>query len=322
MINHLVAGSINWDVLIFIKKFPNIGEEIAANFIFESPGGKGGNISVSSCKILGKNKVGLLSIIGNDYTGIKQIRMLKNKGILTDFIIKNNKIESGRAFVIIDDKGKNSIITRKNKDKVIYNLFAQNINNKLRKTIIGLDAITITDLPVDFIETLLSFKCTKKRIVTWIPGLKSNLKLVKIKKVIKKINYLIINESESYQLTDSSDPVNACKKIMNIGKDLGVIVTLGENGCLFSKNSQIIKIPTINIEDMGLNTVNTAGSGDVFAGTFSSLKILNYSDKEAIQMALLAGSIKVTKKEIQDGPNLHQIFRFIKRYNIDIKRDA
>jgi len=109
---------------------------------------------------------------------------------------------------------------------------------------------------------------------------------------------------------------------MNIGKDLGVIITLGENGCLFSKNSQIIKIPTINIEDMGLNTVNTAGSGDVFAGTFSSLKILNYSDKEAIQMALLAGSIKVTKKEIQDGPNLHQIFRFIKRYNIDIKRDA
>lgn len=319
MISHLVVGSINWDVLIFLKKFPGIGEEIAANYIFESPGGKGGNISICSGKILGREKVGLFSIVGNDSTGQKQIGMLKKKGIATDYIIKSNATESGKAYVIIDDYGRNLIITKKNTDNTIYNILNKTLDDKLIKTITNLNAMTITDLPIESIEKLLSFKCTRKRIVTWIPGIKSNIKLIKVEKILKKISYLIINESESFQLTGSPYPSDACNKISNLSKEVGVIITLGENGCMYSKNGQINKIPTVNLAEIGLNIVNTAGSGDVFAGTFSSLKVLDYDDMDAIKMALVAGSIKATKKEIQAGPSLNQILQFVKKYKVEIK---
>lgn len=321
MISHLVVGSINWDVLLFLKKFPSSGEEVSADFIFESPGGKGGNISVASSKILGNNEVGLLSIMGNDLIGRKHIKMLRNKGVITDFIIRHDKIESGKAFVIIDSKGRNLIITKKNNDAVIDEILNEKNSCKLMETIAELKAITITDLPINFIEKLLSYKHNKKRLIIWIPGLRSNLKLIKLAKLFNQINYLVLNESESFQLTNCHESVNACKKIMGTNKDLGVIITLGENGCLYAKNDQITKIPTINLSEMGLLPVNTAGSGDVFAGTFSSLKILNYEDKDAIQLALLAGSIKVTKKEIQACPNLNQILQFIKKYKINFKYD-
>src|SRR5215831_8494396 len=107
----IVVGSLNWDVSLFVRRIPATGEEVVANRIQASPGGKGGNIAVAAARILGPSKVGIVGCIGRDEVGKKQLMMLKEEGVETEGVQASSKAESGQAYVTIDEQGDNTILT-------------------------------------------------------------------------------------------------------------------------------------------------------------------------------------------------------------------
>jgi len=75
------------------------------------PGGKGGNVSVAASRILGPGRVALLACVGSDEVGKKQIAILKLEGVDTTAVQSLDRLESGQAYITVDEKGSNVIET-------------------------------------------------------------------------------------------------------------------------------------------------------------------------------------------------------------------
>ncbi len=81
--------------------------------------------------------------------------------------------------------------------------------------------------------------------------------------VLKKINVLIINDSEARLLSKEPNLIRAAKKIMEIGPEY-LIIKKGEHGALLFGENSIFSAPAYPLE----NIFDPTGAGDVFAGGF------------------------------------------------------
>ena len=107
----VVTGALNWDINLFVKRLPRPGEEVVVEKVDRVPGGKGGNVSVAASRILGQRKVALLACVGKDEIGKKQLSILKQDGVDTSAVQTLIKLESGQAYITVDEKGRNNIET-------------------------------------------------------------------------------------------------------------------------------------------------------------------------------------------------------------------
>jgi sugar/nucleoside kinase (ribokinase family) len=81
--------------------------------------------------------------------------------------------------------------------------------------------------------------------------------------VLKKINVLIINDSEARLLSKEPNLIRAAKKIMEMGPEY-LIIKKGEHGALLFGENSIFSAPAYPLE----NIFDPTGAGDVFAGGF------------------------------------------------------
>lgn len=91
----------------------------------------------------------------------------------------------------------------------------------------------------------------------WIQSKKSELK-----KVVEKVNVVLINETEAKMLTDERSGVLAAKKLVEMGPEF-VILKRGEYGfMMYSKSNGFFMLPAFPVT----NVVDPTGAGDSFAG--------------------------------------------------------
>ena len=107
----LVSGAINWDTMLFVDRFPSPGEEVRVTKVISVPGGKAANTAVAAVKILGTNSVGVIGMLGVDSIAENQVKILQNEGVDTSLISRHEGMLSGQAYVIVDRKGENMILT-------------------------------------------------------------------------------------------------------------------------------------------------------------------------------------------------------------------
>ncbi len=80
--------------------------------------------------------------------------------------------------------------------------------------------------------------------------------------VIKKIDIMLLNDSEARELMRTPNLVKAAKKIMSLGPKT-VIIKKGEHGAImFNSNNSIFIAPAFPLEDL----IDPTGAGDSFAG--------------------------------------------------------
>lgn len=80
-------------------------------------------------------------------------------------------------------------------------------------------------------------------------------------------------------------------------------------------SNKIMRINGINLRQLKLKVVNTAGCGDAFTGVFVASKVENFSDKEALKRANLAGALKATKWETRGSPVRSELEHFLNLLN-------
>lgn len=88
-------------------------------------------------------------------------------------------------------------------------------------------------------------------------------KLADLKKLLTKIDILLINEGEAKMLSGASNAVAAAKKIMGMGPK-SVVIKRGEYGFLLFMENQYFILPAFPISEV----VDPTGAGDTFAGGF------------------------------------------------------
>jgi len=52
LVNLVVTGAINWDINLFIKRFPEAGEEVPVQRITRVPSRIGTNVSIAAARLL------------------------------------------------------------------------------------------------------------------------------------------------------------------------------------------------------------------------------------------------------------------------------
>jgi len=93
----------------------------------------------------------------------------------------------------------------------------------------------------------------------WIEGKKKELL-----ELIKKVNVLIINDSEARLLAQEPNLIKSAKMIRELGPEI-LIIKKGEHGALLFVEDQIFSAPAYPLEMI----FDPTGAGDSFAGGFT-----------------------------------------------------
>ncbi len=105
--------------------------------------------------------------------------------------------------------------------------------------------------------------------------------------LLKKIDGLVLNDSEAKMLTGELNVVTAGRKILNLGPKF-VVIKKGEHGAMFLSEYETYVIPAFPTE----NVVDPTGAGDSFAGGMMGyIAAQGKLDSDTIKRALAYGTL-------------------------------
>jgi sugar/nucleoside kinase (ribokinase family) len=108
-----------------------------------------------------------------------------------------------------------------------------------------------------------------------------------LKKVLRKVDIVVINEGEARQFTNQSNLVKAARDIIALGCKR-LVVKRGEYGVLMFTADSVFAAPAYPLEEV----FDPTGAGDTFAGGFMGY-LANTGDlsEEGIRQAIIFGSV-------------------------------
>ena len=145
----------------------------------------------------------------------------------------------------------------------------------------------------------------------WINTTRSDLDAL-----LKRIDGLVINDSEAKMLTGEINLITAARRILTMGPKF-VVVKKGEHGAMFISEYEIYVVPAFPVS----NVVDPTGAGDSFAGGMMGYIASRQGnlDGETIKNALVYGTI-VASFGIEDFS--FDRYKQIDRSNIEERRNA
>lgn len=303
----LVCGAINWDTTLFVERFPNPGEEVRATKVISVPGGKAANTAVAGAKILGTNNVGVIGMLGADSIAENQIKILENEGIDTSLIFRHEGMLSGQAYVIVDRKGENVILTYQAANLAI--MPEEVAQPKVLSAIDNSSTVIVIDPPLDTAGSLITYASKAGKRIIWSPALLTSYGISALQKYLSHVDYLILNQQEAGSLTSIEDGLEACSKISNSLSGINVVVTLGDRGCTLCTNGKNMIIPPLD-SSSDLRIVSTVGAGDAFLGAFGAFKLKGFEDAQALYLANVAAALKASREDTRASPTFEEITRY------------
>lgn len=146
-----------------------------------------------------------------------------------------------------------------------------------------------------------------------------------LKEVLKKIDALLVNDSEARELSGEFSLVKAARKIMQMGPKY-LIIKKGEHGALLFHENLVFFAPALPLEEV----FDPTGAGDTFAGGFighlARTKDLSF---ENMKTAIIVGSAMASFCVEQFGPERlktltkpeidERIRQFVDLVNFDIQ---
>ena len=145
-----------------------------------------------------------------------------------------------------------------------------------------------------------------------------------LEEVLKKVDVLLVNDSEARQLSGQYSLVKAAKTIMGMGPKY-LVVKKGEHGALLFHGDKVFVAPALPLEEV----FDPTGAGDTFAGGFvghlAKTKDISFENmKTAIIVGSAMASFCVEKfgttrmKEISKEDIQNRIQQFVDLVNFDI----
>lgn len=127
----------------------------------------------------------------------------------------------------------------------------------------------------------------------WIEGTPDALK-----KTLKRVDLLVINDSEARELADEPNLMKAAEKVIEMGPQ-ALIIKKGEHGALLFTDSEIFSAPAYPVIDI----FDPTGAGDTFMGGL--LGWLSYTDDASpqnLRRAVIIGSVMASFCVEEFGP--------------------
>lgn len=298
-----VIGSVNMDLMVRTRRFPEAGETISGYDFRTIPGGKGANQAVAITRQA--VRVNMVGHVGDDEFGARAVASLQAQGINTGYLSTVPGEATGVAIIGVEDSGENRIIV------------APGANARLtvdevalaEAAIAGSDALVMQlEIPVPAVA--YAAHLAKQKGVRVIVNAAPAHPLPET--LASAVDYLVVNETEASLLTECppTEPREAARKLISAGFR-NVIITLGEDGALFANGQHIEVVPSFKV-----SAVDTTAAGDAFVGAFASAVTMGKDIPEAVRWANAAGALATTVLGAQPSlPTNHSVKEFLAKHD-------
>lgn len=218
-------------------------------------GGAGTYAGISASYMF--DKVKLIGVVGEDF-GEENLNLFKERKINTEGV---EIVKGGKSF-FWSGKYHNDMNTR---DTLVTELnVLADFDPKIPTSYQDCEYLLLANLTPQVQLDALSRLAHRPKLVVmdtmnfWIDTAYDDLK-----KIIKKVDVIAINDSEARQLTDEYSLVKAAAAIQKMGPKY-VVIKKGEHGALLFGENQVFSAPALPLAEV----FDPTGAGDVFAGAF------------------------------------------------------
>ncbi len=310
MVSLIVCGAINWDISCFVERLPVPGEEVTIKHITRVSGGTGGNVAVAAARILGAKKVALIGALGRDDIARQQIAALEDEGVITGGIDHIAGVESGQAYILVDQAGENVIASYlgANARLGLAHLNKAQAKQQLQEC----RGVVLTDPNLEVAEELIKIAKRRDIPVLWDPGILISPNREALLSLAKQAEVLFLNETEASALLGTDELNTSLQKLKELGFRNHTVLKLGAQGAAMLElaSGTVTQIPALPLKKLGLNVVSTVGCGDVFAGVFAAYHVMGSNLAQSLIMASAAAGLNATKPETRGSParaNLEEV---------------
>jgi ribokinase len=283
-----VIGSSNTDMVVVTDKLPMPGETKLGGDFFMNGGGKGANQAVAAARLGGN--VTLVTKLGNDIFGKQTIEGFKKESIHTGYVFVDKNKPSGTALIIVNAEGENCIVVAPGANANLLPADIEMVKDMSEAAIILMQL----EIPMETIAytAKLARSNHQKVIINPAPAQKMDDEL------LNGLFLITPNETEAQLLTgirvqDEATASEAAFVFLSKGVQ-NVIITLGRHGAFFQNNDSSFKINAPDVK-----VVDTTAAGDTFNGALAVALTELMGWHQAIQFAVQAASISVTRMGAQ-----------------------
>ena len=226
------------------------------------------------------DKVSIVSIIGGDFPA-SELKYMEKKGINLDGLQVE---QDGKSFFWGGKYHDNM-----NKRDTLFtelNVLAD-FKPKVPKAAKNAKYLMLGNLtPDDQLSTIKQMTKRPKLIALDTMNFWMDTAMKDLKKVIKKVDILTINDEEARQLSEEYSLVKAAKRIHKMGPKY-LVIKKGEHGALVFHGDKIFSAPALPLAEVN----DPTGAGDTFAGGMMGyLASTNKTGWEQMKTAVIVGS--------------------------------
>ncbi|MDE1858178.1 MAG: hypothetical protein KGI26_03815 [Thaumarchaeota archaeon] len=299
-----VLGAINWDTTVFERDFASPGEEVPVQRVEEFPGGKGANTAVAAARILGGSAVAFLGALGADQVKGPLLESLAVEGVRTDAVQVVRGSASGRAYVVVDGSGRKAIHTHFGANDAYS---AAHVRSAASSSMISAaPVVVIMDVPLPAAAAAAEAASRRSRII-YSPGVRGTGPGERLSEILSLTDDLVVDRSELSKLSGRSDPGDCVESLIRRYEGVTVVATLGPEGCLVGRADEVTKVPPVDLADLGLEAVNSTGSGDAFLAAYACYSLFGLSPEEAARWGNLAGALKAASADTRGSPTRDEL---------------
>ena len=198
-----------------------------------------------------------ISIVGNDFDEAIMAD-LEARGVMTNGVVrvadKPSFFWSGRYHM--DMNSRDTLVTD-------LNVLAD-FDPHMPESYQGAEFLMLGNLmPKLQMQVIDEMRVRPKLIVLDTMNFWMDIAMDDLKAVLKKVDVLLVNDSEARQLTGEHSMVKAANTILTMGPKY-LIIKKGEHGALLFHQNHVFFAPALPLEDV----FDPTGAGDTFAGGF------------------------------------------------------
>jgi sugar/nucleoside kinase (ribokinase family) len=283
-------------------------------------GGAGTYISISASYFAKDQKI--VSVVGDDFP-TETIDFLKEKGVDTDGL----QIKTGEKTFFWSGKYHNDMNSR---DTLVTELnVLENFDPIIPESYQGVDYLMLGNLAPNVQRQVIErLEVRPKLIALDTMNFWMDIMMDELKKTLKLVDVLIINDEEARQLSGEYSLKVAAKKIIGMGPKY-LIIKKGEHGALLFHGANIFYAPALPLEVV----FDPTGAGDTFAGGFIGYLAKTDDDSfENMKRAIIAGSAMASFcvekfgteqiEHLNDTEIYERMLQFVDLVNFDMDQNS
>jgi len=225
-------------------------------------------------------ELGLVSVVGDDFPN-EELKYMEKRGINLEGL----QIKEGEKSFFWAGRYHNNMNSRDTLDTQL-NVLAD-FKPKLPASYRNAKFLMLGNLTPEIQGKVIGqMKSRPKLIVMDTMNFWMDIAMPALKKTIKKVDVLTINDEEARQLSGEYSLVNAAKAIHKMGPKV-LVIKKGEHGALLFYNNKMFFAPAMPLAQV----YDPTGAGDTFAGGFIGyLAKANSTTFENMKRAVIYGS--------------------------------